>query len=201
MGENTIKTLRQINNISDTPAKLSDSVLIIVDAQKEYTEGSLPLAGIKESINALSRFLQKLREISFPIIHVIQVGKKGSHICNPDGPFAEIIDEVKPIEGEYIVEKRLPSSFKSTNLQEILENLRKKDLIIAGYMTHMCLNSTVRDATELGYRCTVVEELTATRDLPDGKGGIIPAKFVKDIHLIGLSDRFAIVCKSADELS
>lgn len=194
------KTLRQINNLPDKPAKLTDSVLIIVDAQKEYTQGSLPLTGIKESIAALSNFLQRVRGVNVPVIHVIQVGKEGGPICNPKGPFIDIIDEVKPQEGEYIVEKKLPSSFKGTALQSILEKIGKKDLIISGYMTHMCVNSTVRDAAELGYNCTVVEELTATRDLPDGRGGIIPAKFVKDIHLIGLSDRFAIICKSADEL-
>lgn len=196
----TPKTLRQISNLSNTPAKLSDSVLIIVDAQKEYTQGLLPLTGINESINALSKFLQKVRILKIPVIHVVQVGKEGGPICDPKGQYIDIIDEVKPVDGEYVVKKRLPSSFKGTNLHEILENLGRKDLIIAGYMTHMCVNSTVRDAAELGYNCTVVEELTTTRDLPDGKGGVIPAKFVKDIHLIGLSDRFAIICKSADEL-
>lgn len=194
------KTLRQISNLPDKPAKLSDSVLIIVDAQKEYTKGALPLAGIRESINSLSKFLNKVRSLNVPVIHVIQVGKEGGPICNPSGPFIDIIDEVKPSEGEYIIEKKLPSSFKGTALQSILDKIGRKDLIIAGYMTHMCVNSTVRDAAELGYNCTVVEELTTTRDLPDGRGGIIPAKFVKDIHLIGLSDRFAIICKSADEL-
>lgn len=194
------KTLREISNLSNTSAKLSDSVLIIVDAQKEYTQGLLPLTGINESIKTLAKFLQKVRDLKVPVIHVVQIGKEGGPICDPKGPFIDIIDEVKPVEGEYIVEKHLPSSFKNTNLQEILEKTGRKDLIIAGYMTHICVNSTVRDAAELGYRCTVVEELTTTRDLPDGKGGIIPAKFVKDIHLIGLSDRFAIICKSADEL-
>lgn len=193
------RTLREISNLSNTPAKLSDSVLIIIDAQKEYTQGLLPLAGINESIKALAKFLQKIRDLKVPVIHIVQIGKEDGPICDPKGPFIDIIDEVKPVEDEYIVEKRLPSSFKGTNLQEILEKIGRKDLIIAGYMTHMCVNSTVRDAAEFGYRCTVVEELTTTRDLPDGKGGIIPAKFVKDIHLIGLSDRFAIICKSADE--
>lgn len=194
------KTLREISNLPNIPAKLSESVLLIIDAQKEYTEGILPLSGINESIDALSKFLKKARNENVPVVHVIQTGKEGGPICDPKGPFIDIIDAVKPIEREYIVEKRLPSSFKGTGLQEILEKLGKKDLIIAGYMTHMCLNSTVRDAAELGYRCTVVDEFTTTRDLPDGRGGVIPAKFVKDIHLIGLADRFAIVLKSADEL-
>lgn len=193
------KTLRELSGISNESAKLSESVLIIIDAQKEYTEGILPLKGINESINALSKFLQKIRQLKIPVIHVIQIGKTDGNICNPQGPFIEIIDAVKPVEGEYIIEKKLPSSFKGTNLQEILNKIGKKELIVAGYMTHMCLNSTVRDAAELGYRCTVIEELTATRDLPY-KDDVIPADIVKNVHLAGLADRFAIVCKSTEEL-
>lgn len=195
------KTLREISNLSNIPAKLADSVLIIVDAQKEYTEGILPLFEIEKSIDALEKFLKKARSLNIPIIHVVQIGKSGGKICNPEGPFVEIIDKVKPIEGEYVIEKRLPSSFKGTTLQETLEKIGKKDLIIAGYMTHMCVNSTVRDAAELGYNCVVVEELTTTRDLPDANGNIIPANIVKSVHLAGLADRFVIVCKSVEELS
>lgn len=195
-----VKTLREISNLSNIPAKLEDSVVIIVDAQKEYTKGILPLFEIDKSIDALAEFLKTARKYNVPIIHVIQIGHKDGKICNPEKPFVEIIDKVKPIKGEYIVEKRLPSSFTGTNLKEILEIIGKKDLIIAGYMTHMCVNSTTRDATELGYRCTIIEDLTTTRDLPDGKGGIIPAKIVKEVHLAGLSDRFAIICKSSQEL-
>ena len=73
-------------------------------------------------------------------------------------------------------------------------------MIITGYMTHMCLNSTTRAATEAGYRCTVVAELTTTWDLPDGKGGVIPAAMIKAVHLAGLADRFAIAIERSDDL-
>lgn len=198
--ENTPKTLREIANLVNIPAKLTDSVIIIVDAQKEYTEGILPLFEIDKSISALADFLKRARSLNVPIIHVVQIGAKGGKICNPDGPYFEIIDAVKPAKNEFIIEKTLPSSFKNTKLLEILEQIGKKDLIITGYMTHMCLNSTVRDATELGYKCTVIEELTTTRDLPGQNGELIPAKTVKAVHLAGLADRFAIILKSSEEL-
>lgn len=194
------KTLREISGLSQIPASLSYSVVLIVDAQKEYTEGLLKLDGIEESINALSKFIERVRSIGVPIIHVIQEGKVGGKIMNPETHFVEIIDKVKPIDGELVITKKLPSSFKETTLQEELEKLGKKDLIITGYMTHMCLNSTTRDAAELGYGCTVIEELTATRDLPDGKGSLIPASVVKSVNLATLADRFAIVLDKADKL-
>jgi nicotinamidase-related amidase len=194
-------TLREISGLPSIPAPLADSVVLVIDAQKEYTEGLLPLDGIDESIDALSRFLAKARAANVPIIHIVQIGKPGGKITNPQGPFVEIIDKVKPLAGEAIVKKHLPSSFKGTTLEEELARTGKKDLIITGYMTHMCLNSTVRDAAEAGYRCTVVSELTATRNLPDGKGGIVPAAVVKAVNLSSLADRFAIVIEKFEQLN
>jgi nicotinamidase-related amidase len=194
------RTLRQISGAPTQPAALAQSVIIVVDAQKEYTEGALPLVGIDRSIDALARFLARARKAKVPIIHVKQVGRPGSPICDPQGPFIEIIDKVKPLPGEPVVEKRLPSSFTQTTLEAELTRIGRRDLIITGYMTHMCLNSTTRAATEAGYQCTVVAELTATRDLPDGKGGVIPAATVKAVHLAGLADRFAVVVEKGDEL-
>jgi nicotinamidase-related amidase len=194
-------TLRQLSVASSTPASLADSVILVIDAQKEYTEGLIPLEGINESIDALSAFIAKARGLNVPIIHIIHIGKSGSKIFNPDGSFVEIIDKVKPVEGESIVKKNLPSSFKGTTLEEELIKVGRKNLIITGYMTHMCVNSTTRDAVEAGYHCTIVSELTTTRNLPDGKGGIIPASVVKEVNLASLADRFAIIVdKSTDIL-
>ena len=196
----TPTTLRQISGAPTRPAPLSQSVVIVVDAQKEYTEGALPLFGIDQSVDALARFLARARKAHVPIIHVQQVGRPGGPICDPQGPFIEIIDKVKPVAGEPVVQKRFPSSFTQTTLEAELARIGRKDLIIAGYMTHMCLNSTTRAATEAGYRCTVAADLTTTRDLPDGRGGVIPAEMVKAAHLAGLADRFAIVVERGEDL-
>ena len=195
------RTLRQISGAPTQPAPLAQSVIIVVDAQKEYTEGALPLIGIEQSIDRLAAFLARARNTHVPIIHVKQVGKPGGPICDPQGPFIDFIDKVRPIAGEPVVEKRLPSSFTQTTLDEELKRIGRKDLIITGYMTHMCVNSTTRAATEAGYRCTVAADLTSTRDLPDGRGGVIPAAAVKAAHLAGLADRFAIVVEGSEDLA
>ncbi len=195
------RTLRQISGAPSQPAPLAQSVIIVVDAQKEYTEGALPLVGIEQSIDSLAAFLDRARHAHVPIIHVKQVGRPGGPICDPQGPFIDFIDKVKPITGEPVVEKHLPSSFTQTTLDEELKRIGRKDLIITGYMTHMCVNSTTRAATEAGYRCTLAADLTATRDLPDGRGGEIPAAAVKAAHLAGLADRFAVVVERGENLA
>ncbi|MBI5381141.1 MAG: isochorismatase family protein [Opitutae bacterium] len=193
-------TLRQISGALDRPAALADSVVIVIDAQKEYTEGILPLVGIDDSVAALAAFLARAREARVPIIHVVQIGKPGGRICAPGGRFVEVIDAVKPLPGEVIVEKRFPNSFTETTLERELVRLGRKNLVLVGYMAHMCVNSTTRAAAEAGYHCTVVAELTATRDLPDGRGGVIPAAVVKAANLAALRDRFAVVVETAAEI-
>ncbi|MEI8378244.1 MAG: cysteine hydrolase family protein [bacterium] len=200
MNKNLPKTLRELSGRNSTPETLEKSVILVIDAQKEYTEGALPLFEIDKSIDALAKFLNRARAKNTPIIHIVHTGGVNGKIFNPDGPFFEIIDKVKPTEGEIIIEKKFPSSFTGTTLEETLKKIGKKDLIITGYMTHMCVNSTTREATEKGYNCTIISELTTTRDLPDGKGGIISAENVKKVNLASLADSFAIVLEKPSEL-
>lgn len=195
------KTLRQIAGLPEKPAPLRESAVLVIDAQKEYTDGALPLHDIATSVQALAAFLARARAEGVPVIHIVQIGPPGGPIMDPQGPYVDIIDPLKPVPGETVVEKRFPSSFTHTRLDDVLEATGRKDLIITGYMTHMCLNSTTRDAAERGYRCVIAAGLTATRDLPDGKGGVIPAETVKTVNLASLADRFAIVLDTAQEIA
>jgi nicotinamidase-related amidase len=72
--------------------------------------------------------------------------------------------------------------------------------MLAGFMTHMCISSTARAALDLGYRVTIDASACGTRDLPDGRGGIIPAATVHEVALVELSDRFAIITHTNEEL-
>lgn len=201
MNENNIpQTLREIAGLNSQPAKLSESVLVIIDAQKEYTDGRLPLPGIEKSLLEGKRVLEKARKVGTPIIHIVQHGRPGGPICDPTGPFVEICEPVEPIPGETVIIKNFPSSFAGTTLNEELTKLGRKNLIVIGYMTHMCVSTTVRAALDYGYQVTVVAKATGSRDLPDGCGGVIPAEMVHKANLAALADRFAVVVQSADDL-
>ena len=89
--------------------------------------------------------------------------------------------------------KGMPNAFAGTELAEVLRKSGVESLIVAGFMTHMCVSSTVRAAVDLGFGCTVVAGACATRDLPDGQGGVIAAGPLHWAELAALADRFAIV--------
>ncbi|MFN5528620.1 isochorismatase family protein, partial [Bradyrhizobium sp.] len=77
----------------------------------------------------------------------------------------------------------------------------RKNLLLAGFMTHMCVSSTARAALDLGYRVTIDADSCATRDLPDGRGGMLAAALVHDVALAELSDRFAIIARDSTALA
>ena len=124
----------------------------------------------------------------------------------PRGP-AEVAGTVHPVytltprAGEIVVTKRLPNSFAGTTLDEELKRLGRKELIVVGFMTHMCVSATVRAALDHGYRCTMVASACASRDLPDGRGGVVSAAEVHRVELAALGDRFAAVVATAAELA
>jgi nicotinamidase-related amidase len=108
---------------------------------------------------------------------------------------------VKPRSGEPVVVKNYPSSFEKTNLDDLLKGLGVEDLTLAGFMTHVCVNSTARAAFNHGYRATVVGSATATRSLPNPSGGVVSAKDLQDASLTALHDIFAVVVPTVDDVA
>ncbi|MFT3847117.1 MAG: cysteine hydrolase family protein [Propionivibrio sp.] len=179
-------------------ARLSDAVLLVIDAQREYVDGTLPLAGIDEALAVGGELLQRARAAGTPIVHILHCG--GSPLFDPQGSGFQPAAPLIPRAGESTIEKTLANAFAGTGLQDVLAATGRKNLIVIGFMTHNCVSSTVRAAREKGYTCTVVAPATATRDLPDGHGGAIPAATLQAACLAGLSDTMAKVVWNATDI-
>jgi nicotinamidase-related amidase len=191
-------TLLQMAGVNAAPAKLSDAVVVVIDAQNEYVSGKLPLAGVDTALAQIAKLLLSARAAGAPIIHIVQRGRSGG-LFDPDGPNFKFAAQAAPRAGEAVVEKPLPNAFAKTDLQAKLQASGKKTLIIAGFMTHMCVSATARSALDHGYGVTVVSDAAATRNLPDPLGGPdLPAEQIHRIALAELADRFATVARVAD---
>jgi nicotinamidase-related amidase len=194
----TPKTLLELSGADMRPAPLSGATLVIIDAQNEYLDGKLALPGVKPAVDALARLLAKARAAGAPVVHVQHKGRAGG-LFDVEGRGGAIIDAVKPAGGEAVVQKPLPNAFAQTELDATLKKLGRTQLVIAGFMTHMCVSSTARAALDLGYKAVVAADAAATRDLPDPMGGVIGADQLHRAALAELADRFAIVAK-VDEI-
>lgn len=193
-------TMLELSRSVPTPARLSESVVIIVDAQREYTDGRLRLTGIATALTQTQRLLLRARAAGVPVIHIQQISPAGRGLFEPTGPFTAIAPEAAPQPGEIVITKSLPNSFAQTTLAEALSKIGRKRLILSGYMTHVCVSATVRSALDHGYLTTIVADACATRDLPDGAGGVIPADIVHRVALAELADRFATIVPTLDAI-
>jgi nicotinamidase-related amidase len=196
----TASSLLQMLGIQPKPASLANSAIIIVDAQREYLDGSVHLKGIENALVEIKQLLKKGRALSVPIFHVVHHSQAGAPLFNPEGPMSQIIDQVAPLDNERVIVKQLPSSFVNTELKQFLDASGKKELVIAGFMTHMCINATTRSAVDLGFTPTVIADACATRDLPAPDGTVVPAEMVHKSNLASLADLLACVCDSVNDL-
>ena len=195
------KTLLSMAGAPMDPSKLSDSALVLIDCQNEYVSGVLALPAVAPALAEAAKVLARARDAGTPVVHVVHHGRPGGGVFDPDGPSSEIAPQLAAVEGEAQVTKALPNAFAGTNLDDILKATGKKELILVGFMTHMCISATARVATDLGYRVSIVADATATRDLPGpGGDGVVGAEDLKRVELAALADRFAIIVKSAAEL-
>lgn len=185
-------TLRQLSGLPVEPARLSESALIIVDAQNTYRSGVMQLTDVEPALDECARLLARARALKVPVVHIQHDAGPGS----PYDPRAEcgaIADKVTPVVGEPVVVKHYPNSFVGTELDGHLKAAGVKNLVIVGFMTHMCINSTARGAFNLGYAVTVPAAATATRALPAPDGSVIEAATLQSAALAALADLFAVV--------
>ena len=187
------QTLLQMGGAPLHPSPLDAAVLVIVDAQREYASGRLPLHGIDAAVAEAGRLLALARQHRVPVIHIVQHSPPGRGLFDETGPMVEILPSLAPAPGEAVITKRLPNAFAGTDLLDRIRATGRREVILCGFMTHMCISATARAALDLGLRATVVAAATATRDIADPLGGVVPAEVVHRTALAELADRFAIV--------
>jgi nicotinamidase-related amidase len=173
--------------------------LIIVDLQNDYFAGGImPLADIEDAAENARKLLTEFRKTKSAIIHVQHIS------VHPDAFFflpgtdgVKINNKVAPQEGEEVVVKKYPNSFRDTPLFEILKNMHIDDLVICGAMSHMCIDATTRAAFDLGFNCVVAEDACATMDLLFNNK-IIKASEVHASFMAALSFPYAKVVLTRD---
>lgn len=192
-------TLRALLQLPTEPAPLSKSTLIMIDCQRTYREGIMELEGVEAALKECAALLERARSAGAQIVHIQhEVGPGSPYDTN--APIGQIADLVAPLDGETVITKTYPSAFEKTSLAEDLLAAGNDDLVLAGFMTHMCVNSTARAAFNHGYRPTVVASATATRALPGPDGASLPARQVHDAALASMHDLFAIVVPNGSRI-
>jgi nicotinamidase-related amidase len=193
---------RGLSKRTDFPLVPSKATLLIIDVQEYccsapgpdyYHQQSLPR--MLQNIQLLLPAFRKHRDESSyggeVIFTMIQAQTKNGRDISLDYKFSGTsFDNIPTIEtphdeiflesvrpdtsgkGDIVVPKTACSVFNSTNLQYLLRNLMVEQLIVCGQFTEQCVLSAVRDAADLGYFVTVVEDACAAQSLDQHTRGL-----------------------------
>lgn len=183
-----LKTIRDIAGLGDASTAISDSALVIIDAQNTYCEGVMKLEGMEKALQECRVLLDRFRKAGRPVFHIRHDAGPGSPY-DVTSPIGQIVDLLAPAQGEPVITKNYPNAFAETELEALVKKAETKNLILVGFMSHMCVNSTARGAFSLGLNPTVVASATATRALPyKVTGEVIPASVLNAAALAALGD-------------
>jgi nicotinamidase-related amidase len=173
---------------------MADTALVVIDIQNDYFPGgAMELEGAQAAGVKASQALKIFREKKQPVVHVRHLSvRPGATFFIPGTMGAQIHDSVKPAAGETVIEKNFPNAFRATGLKEFLEKQDIKSLVVAGMMTHMCVDASVRQAADLGYKVTLLGDACATRAQSYG-GETVPARQVHAAFLAALNGFYAKV--------
>jgi nicotinamidase-related amidase len=173
---------------------MPDTALLVIDIQNDYFPGgAMELEGADAAGAKAAEAIKSFREKNLPVVHVRHLSvRPGSTFFLPGTKGAEIHFVVTPKSGETVIEKNFPNSFRNTDLKAKLDQLQIKNLVVAGMMTHMCVDASVRHAADLGYKITLLGDACATRAQSYG-GEKVPARQVHAAFLAALNGFYAKV--------
>ena len=176
--------------------------LLLIDFQNDYFPGGkMELAGIVQAADKARLLLDHFRKNNLPVYHVQHISiRPGATFFLPGTEGGKIHTAVEPFPIEKIFQKHFPNSFRETQLLDTLRNQGVNDLMIAGAMSHMCVDATVRAACDLGFSCTVIEDACATKDL-EFRGSLVPAAHVHRAFMAALHAAYAKVVTAEEVLS
>lgn len=173
--------------------------LILVDIQNDYFPGgTMELVGMADAANNARKVLDVFRDSGAPLFHIQHLSvRPDATFFIPDSEGVKHHDVVTPRAGENLIRKNFPNAFRATDLEQQLQATGVEGIVIVGAMSHMCIDATTRAAFDAGFRCTVVEDACATRDLVF-KDRTVPANQVHGAFMAALSAPYASVISTDD---
>ena len=175
---------------------MSEFAVIIVDMLNDFVTGALRAERASNIISNIQKLLTFARERGMPVIytndaHAKKIDKEfqlwGEHaIAGTKG--AQVIDELKPKDGDYVISKRRYSGFFGTDLDLLLRELGAKNLIVTGIATDICVQHTVADAYFRGYDVLLPEDGVQAFTDEEHKYGLEYAKRCYNAEILRTDD-------------
>jgi nicotinamidase-related amidase len=182
---------------------MAGTALIVIDAQQEYFAplGAVVLPDGPAAVKNIARALTWARGTGVPVIHIVHESRRpGAKTFVAGSPAVAIHPDAAPAPGEAVFTKHLPGSFTGTPLEETLRQQGIDRVIVSGFMTQMCVDTTARQAAHLGFAVTVLSDASAAKSVTGPDGAVISANAVHRTHLGSLNGFLADI-RTTDSLT
>lgn len=157
--------------------------LLVIDVQNEYFTGALPISHPVGHLESILDAMDAARNAGVPTVTIqhhfaedanMPMFRRGSAEWELHGDVAE-----RP--ADHHIEKQLPGSFTGTDLEQWLADRGIKTVTIAGYMTHMCCDTTARQAVHRGLTVEFLSDATGTLPLANEAGEVTAEELQRSI--------------------
>ncbi len=176
------------------------AVLLPIDMQRAFDASPWPRRwNAKVDENGLA-LLRRWREAGRPIIHVRHDSAMEGSSLAPGREGNRFRPGFEPLAGEPLVTKSVNSAFIGTDLDLRLRRLGARHIVTFGISTDMCVSTTVRTGANMGWDMVLAADASDCFELPDGKGGFIPAETIQAAHVATLGYEFCKVITTAELL-
>lgn len=163
--------------------------LLLIDIQNDYFKGGkFPLKGMYKAAENAQLLLKQFRKDNLPVFHIQHLNPPEALFFRENTNGADIHPIVCPLNTEVHITKRHPNSFRDTDLKQMLDDMSISELHIAGAMTNMCVDSTVRAAYDMGFTNIVYKDACAAP-------GILGTRIMHALFIKNLAARFATIQK------
>lgn len=174
------------------------TVLIPIDMQQAF-DGPPWARRWNARVDANGQALLKAwRDAGAPIIHVRHDSVQPGSTLAPGLPGNAFRPGFEPLEGEPAVSKSVNAAFIGTDLDLRLRRMGATRIVLFGISTDMCVSTTARVASNLGWAVTLAEDACDCFDLPDPRGGTIKGENIHAAHVATLGVEFCEVKSTAD---
>jgi nicotinamidase-related amidase len=147
--------------------------LLVIDVQNEYFTGVLPISHPTGHLQRILDVMDTASRAGIPIAVIRH------HQPDPDSPMFrhgsdawQLHPEVAERPCEIVIDKQMPGSFTGTGLEDWLKTVKADTVTIAGYMTHMCCDTTARQACHAGYKVEFLSDATGTLPVENSAGTV-----------------------------
>jgi nicotinamidase-related amidase len=177
------------------------AALLLVDVQKAIDHPSWGERNNPQLEANLALLLAAFRKSGQRIVHVRHASTFADSTYREGTPGFEFKDEVRPLDGEWIVTKQSNSAFIGTALESMLRNAEIAQVVIAGVITNNSVEATARMSGNLGFDTYVVSDGTATFGRSDFAGKWRTADDVHNLSLANLDGEYATVLSTAEAIA